>query len=194
MSKATLRISTLLVLLAANQYAFGNSTHHDENGFYTWADVVDVTPLVSRETVRKPVKHCEVVTVEPERHVVRRDRRESRVFPALLGGVLGGAIGNRFGDGNGRKAMTVLGAFAGASIAANAARDRDHYEYAEPQQRRVCNTTYKTETVRHVDGYLVTYRYLGREFEKKTENHPGKRLKIYVSVDPEPASQQIASI
>ena len=130
--------------------------------------------------------------------MVRRDRRESRVFPALLGGVLGGAIGNRFGDGNGRKAMTVLGAFAGASIAANAARDRDwhrdHYEDAEPQQRRVCNTTYKTETVRHVDGYLVTYRYLGREFEKKTENHPGKRLKIYVSVDPEPVSQQIASI
>jgi hypothetical protein len=30
----------------------------------------------------------------------------------------------------------------------------------------------------------VTYSYLGREFAEVTEDHPGDRLKLYVTVDP----------
>ncbi len=182
------RLALLASLTAFTSYAFADE---NPNGFYVWANVVDVTPIVSTETIRTPTSHCKLVR-EERRRVVRdrRDRRRDGVLPALFGSVIGGVIGNQFGSGNGKRAMTVVGALAGASIASSS-RDRDYhksndrdYEYYEPEPRRVCHTSYEIEEVEQVEGYHVTYKYLGREFEKVTEEHPGRRLRVYVTVDP----------
>lgn len=55
----------------------------------------------------------EVRSVEPI-----RERPPGTGKGAVIGGLLGGVVGNQFGHGNGRAAMTVLGA-AGGAVAGN---------------------------------------------------------------------------
>ena len=66
------------------------------------------------------VKVCEDVQI-PEYGMIERPASDSEVFTGLL---IGGAIGNQFGGGNGRDAMTVLGALGGASKAGQRKRER----------------------------------------------------------------------
>ena len=162
----------------------------DADGFFVWADVTDVQPIVSTGYERVPVTSCRNerpshrvayrYTDDDRRH--RDHRSDDGALPALVGGVLGGAIGNQFGSGNGRRAMTVVGAILGASIAASG-QDRPRHE-THDRRARVCETTYEREAYSVVEGYDVTYRYMGREFEKTTQEHPGQRIKLYVTVDP----------
>lgn len=44
---------------------------------------------------------------------------------AVIGGVLGAAVGNQIGDGNGRKAATVIGAVGGAKVGYEIEKDRN---------------------------------------------------------------------
>lgn len=201
-----LKGSIAAALISLTPYTFAGE---DSNGFYVWADVTEVDPIVTTAYERVPVKHCKTVRPSYQEQVrydrayngSYRDEWEHRnshnndALPALVGGLLGGAIGNQFGSGNGKKAMTVFGTILGATIAANG-NDRNHnpnsarrsdgdYRYSSshsPQQ--VCDTSYERQEYTVVDGYRVTYRYLGREFERVTDEHPGNRLKLYVTVDP----------
>lgn len=66
------------------------------------------------------VKVCEYVQI-PVYGMIDRPASDSEVFVGLL---IGGAIGNQFGGGNGRDAMTVLGALGGASKAGQRKRER----------------------------------------------------------------------
>lgn len=75
----------------------------------------------------------------------------------LFGTILGGVIGNQFGGGNGRKVMTVLGAGAGAVIAApdrprgtgKMRCERDGYiatvSYLDPETRQMITTSVPLE-------------------------------------------------
>ena len=47
-----------------------------------------------------------------------------------------------------------------------------------------CETRYTTREEREPDGYRVTYRYAGREYTTRTEQHPGKRIRVRVEVTP----------
>ena len=201
-------------LAAATLLAFAPTTFAGESeGFYVWADVTDVRPIVTTQYERTPVTSCRVVRVEPrqrEARAVREDRNQN-ALPALVGGLLGGVIGNQFGSGNGRRAMTVIGAIAGASIASSGSHqdarhdDRRDYRYDTAYEtrydtrsdyrhdnrhdnrrsdREVCETSWEVEQYDVIDGYEVTYRYMGREFERITDEHPGDRMKLYVTVDP----------
>lgn len=156
---------TGLILITSNAYA------SEENGFYVWANVTDVDPIVNSHYEEIPTSSCRIVK---ERRY--RDRNND-VLPTLFGSVIGGVIGNQFGKGNGKRAMTVVGAIAGASIANQNSSPR--YD-----RRKVCETEYTTRRVESVDGYRVTYEYLGQEFERVTEDHPGKRMKLYVTAEP----------
>lgn len=62
---------------------------------------------------------------------------------AVAGGLLGGVLGNQIGGGNGRKAMTVIGA-VGGGVAGN-----------EIEKRHNATTSYRV-TVRKDDGTRVT--------------------------------------
>ncbi len=230
MKKIILGSALLVSALTFNSTAFAS---HDKaagnQGFFVYADVVDVVPLVSRETIRTPVTQCTMddrnnrhsnsrqvsnsmrygsddhydnrndsrYDNHYDNHYDNRSSSNNRVLPALLGGVLGGAIGHQFGGGDGKRALTILGAITGASIAAGSVDNNRGNEYREDphdryqngkakghKQSRTCHTSYSTQQVEYVDGYLVTYRYQGREFQKRADEHPGRKVKVYVSVEP----------
>ena len=209
MIKQTIKMAAAAGLIAFTSSAFADN---DANGFFVWADVTDVVPLISTRYAEVPVESCRIIRAKPAKHTrhesfrryqsdahrqVRVDDypRQQNALPALFGGLIGGAIGNQFGSGNGKKAMTLIGAIAGASIATNNQRTvahhadtaRHNYQPAmshKNRSRRVCETRYEHREYQEIDGYEVTYSYLGREFAEVTEDHPGDRLKLYVTVDP----------
>ena len=111
-------------------------------------------------------------------------------MPTIAGGVIGGVVGRQFGSGNGRDAMTVLGTLIGASIGHEAGR-REHHDYDDYGHARVrshpierCETHYTTREERELDGYRVTYRFAGREYTTRTQEHPGNRIRVRVDVTP----------
>ncbi|MBT4161523.1 MAG: glycine zipper 2TM domain-containing protein [Gammaproteobacteria bacterium] len=176
MWNAFFKTSFILGLICFTSSAF--ATDQQPNGFYVWASVIDVTPIVSTRHERIPTSQCRRVSEHRRRH--HRDKASNAdVLPVLFGGVLGGVIGNQFGRGNGKRAMTVIGALAGASIAGGR-----HQDINDKYPQKVCKTRYETHEVEAVEGYRVTYEYMGREFERVTEEHPGRKLKLYVTTEP----------
>ena len=98
-------------------------------------------PAAAPEQQAAAVCHsCGVV----ESVVAEKRKGEGSGVGAVAGGVIGGLIGNQMGGGNGRKAMTVLGA-VGGGLAGNE---------VEKQQR--ATTVYVTR-VRMQDGSLRTF-------------------------------------
>ena len=75
---------------------------------------------------------------------------------------------------------------SGASIARHSGRANSR-ERHEPVRR--CELEYESETVEELLGYDVTYRYHGAEFTKRTDHHPGDRIRIDVDVRPAYASR-----
>jgi hypothetical protein len=187
-------LSKITLLITFTLFTSRSFAGPEDNGFYVWADVVDVNPVVSTDYEEVPLTHCRV---EKRYRGKNRHHKNSRwndagrypdsrhresAMPALLGGLIGGAIGSRFGKGDGKRAMTVLGAFAGAGIASSAGRNH-RVERVRGNRHRVCETSYELEPIEVIEGYEVTYEYLGREFSKRTDDHPGDRVKIYITVD-----------
>jgi uncharacterized protein YcfJ len=185
------------------QGAHVSHPRRDDDRYYVWAEVVDVDPIVRTSWVDEPVEVCRDVRDErrwrdrPDRHdryddrYETRHRRDADPGAVIVGGVLGGLLGNQFGGGNGKKALTAVGAVLGASIAAEASRGggrhddrrwRDDRHHDAPVRR--CDVRYESRRVEHVDGYEVTYRYGGRRFTKVVDEHPGDRLRVRVDVSP----------
>ncbi len=154
-----------------------------ETGSY-WisAPVVDVTPISSQRTIRHPVRHCTTTSYRDDYYRESRHDHRSYFVPGLFGGLVGGLIGNQFGGGNGKKALTIVGALAGSSIARDAARERDRERVSYPTE--VCQTTYQTEVIDDVTGYDVTYEYAGRQFSKRMSSPPGDTVRVRVAVEP----------
>lgn len=174
----------MVTMFTAAALSFTAPAFADYNGFFTWAKVVDSTPVYTYEQVSTPVESCRIV----RQRVVRDDRNRNRDFgPALLGGAIGGVIGHQFGGGKGKTALTIAGALAGAGIA-TAGQNREPRSHS----REVCETTYTTREVEHLEGYNVTYRLMGRDFERFTHKAPGERIRVHVSVAP--VNQSLASI
>jgi outer membrane lipoprotein SlyB len=104
----------------------------------------NATPPASRPVAAQPAaavcQDCGVV----ESVVAEKRKGEGTGVGAVAGGVIGGLIGNQMGDGNGRKAMTVLGAVGGGLAG----------HEVEKQQR--ATTVYVTQ-VRMQDGSRRTF-------------------------------------
>lgn len=110
------------------------------------------TPLATRQAAL--CSHCGVV--EGVREV--RQKGQGTGLGAIAGGVVGGAVGNQMGKGDGRKAMTVLGAIGGG-LAGN-----------EIEKRARGETVYEVQ-VRMDDGSLRTLR-------QKSAPTPGARVTV----------------
>lgn len=161
--------------------------------YFVQAPVLHVEPIVTKRYVDHPVQHCTTeYSAARGDDYPRRRHTHQRVFPGLLGGLIGGWVGHQFGGGNGKKALTILGALTGSSIARNAARHHDAdshgYDHRDDYRRvapvRRCRTTYESRPEESIDGYLVTYEYAGRTFEKRVPHHPGDDISIRVRVTP----------
>ena len=146
-------------------------------GFYDQAPVLEVEPVYERVRVTRPQRQCREVRV---RH--GKGMRSNSYTPVVAGAIVGGVIGNQFGRGRGKDAMTVAGAVLGASVG------RDF------KQRRPAGRRYVTEErCEWVDsiheredlvGYDVIYEYRGREFQTRTDSHPGKWMEVEVQLEP----------
>ena len=137
------------------------------------AHVVDVRPVYRQVTYSDPVNTCHNVSVP-----MYGSTRPSNPIDTFFGAVLGGAIGNQFGSGDGRDAMTVLGAILGADMAQNANRQVVGY-----QNQQQCNTNYVRRVERVIDGYDTTYSWNGLTGVARTKKKykRGTHMQVKVS-------------
>lgn len=146
-----------------------------------WVDarVIAVEPLVRLVSVTTPREVCWEERVTHAGHYERPS-----ATPKIFGAIIGGAVGNQFGSGRGNDLMTAAGALLGASMGADAARAKQGYRpgYVTTEQR--C----EIEQVRHqeerTEGYRVTYRFAGRDFETYSPVDPGNTIRVRVNLEP----------
>ncbi len=164
--------TTFAAIIAATASSGAFARHGSDNIHY--ARVVSATPIYETIEINRPTQEC-----WDERVVQRRHRPHAGT---LAGGILGGVIGNQFGHGGGRAAMTVAGTLIGASIGRDISRGHRARDYVTYERR--CETVDRYETEEQVVGYDVRYRYKGEIYMTRTDEHPGKRIPIEVSVKP----------
>ena len=168
-------------LAAAVAFAGSAQASNPASSYYVSAPVVQVDPIYTTRTIDHPIRRCTTTQEVVHQHRYERRRSDENYFiPGLFGGVVGGLIGSQFGGGSGKKALTVVGALAGASIARDAARRNHENRYPT----RVCHTTYEQEVVEDISAYDVTYEYGGQQFSKRMSSPPGETVQVRVQVSP----------
>jgi outer membrane lipoprotein SlyB len=110
------------------------------------------SPAAAKSAQPAICRDCGVV--ESVRAVTRKG--EASGLGAVAGGLLGGVVGNQMGQGNGRSAMTVLGAVGGGLA-------------GHEIEKRTKSTTVHEVTVRMDDGSM-------RTVEQAQAPRPGERV------------------
>ncbi|MGQ9425063.1 glycine zipper 2TM domain-containing protein [Gilvimarinus sp. F26214L] len=171
------KLITGIALLSCATAAFADRPHTH----YDYAKVTDVRPIYESYTHKSPRRECWTETVRYDRD---RDTYRSATG-TILGGVIGAAVGNELGH---KKRNKQVGAVAGAVLGASIGRDvsNRHRAPAGVEYRDVerCETRYDRHRERRVSGYDVRYRYRGQEHSTRMDHHPGKKIRVAVSVRP----------
>ncbi|MCH7741307.1 MAG: hypothetical protein IIB71_01425 [Proteobacteria bacterium] len=185
--KKLIRKSTFAGAIIIGSIASANNVlagHDADDSFYTYGTVVAAEPIIRRVLETTPLRECRRVRKQWSGH---RDHHQAKILPSLFGGLLGGVIGRQFGGGRGKTALTIAGAFAGASIAkGNLRKGRHHRGFRDDEVRERCTVIEQVHEVEVIDGYRVTYLYQGREFTRTTQLHPGTKIRLRVQVSPVP--------
>lgn len=174
MKKSLMTIGTLL--LSSSMAVNAGPRNHR---FQDTAKVIDVEPIYETFEVRQPQQHCW------DEDVTYHEPAQKTYTGTVLGGVIGGVLANELhqGHGKGKDAATLAGALLGGAIGHDLSQNAQHAHYTTRTERH-CEmrdyTTYEEQLV----GYRVKYRYKGQVFTTRTENHPGKRIPVRVSVAP----------
>lgn len=118
---------------------------------------VTITDHFTTETVQTPVKETQCRNVE----VPVYRQTSGSTGDAVAGAIIGGIIGNQFGSGDGKDAMTILGAIAGADAAS-----RNRTEIIGYRTERQCSdvTTYRNERVRQYNHSTATFTVDGKQY------------------------------
>jgi len=158
-------LATLLLAGAAGQGHAGSGGHDDRANAPAHAH--------GRVSAGMPT-HAPTRIVVPQRRS-RQGHREGRsaghqdraFAAAIVGGILGGVAGSQLGEGDGRIVATfagaVLGALAGHRIGENLADSHHH----APRMARA-----------EMPAYRVQYPYQGRGHDTRTEDHPGRHIRV----------------
>jgi uncharacterized protein YcfJ len=111
-----------------------------------------------------------VVEQTPYRVEVCRDvqvpvqgKKEFDANSAIIGGIIGGVVGNQFGKGDGKDAMTGIGAMTGAIIAG---QKEGTVAYRTERQCSI-ETRYKEESKRVYSHSTVRFNFEGQRYELK---------------------------
>ncbi len=162
----------------------GDSGYYYPDDGYDYAPVTGVTPIYTDVQVRTPRTQCWDEQVAY--------RQPGSPAGALIGGLIGAAVGNKAGRhghhhgwryhhrGN-RGAATVAGAAVGALIGSEISRANAPTQFVTEQR---CQVVDEFTTQRELVGYDVRYRYNGREYLTRTDQHPGDRIRVRVDVTP----------
>ncbi len=190
--KSLLACSALATALLAASVQAG---HRNNNSFVDYAKVVSAEPHYETVVRSEPSESCwneRVQRSSYNRH--RHGYRGENATPVLIGALLGGALGNELGHHKRNKQVgAVLGGLLGGSIARDVSRNQaerydsrhanqDNYrEYATVQR---CETNYRDVEEQQLVGYEVSYRYRGQIYHTQSNEHPGERLQLQVSIVP----------
>lgn len=148
-----------------------------DDTYYDTARVLSVVPQTER--INNPRQECHVDYVRES--YSRSDDRD--VAGSIIGGIAGGLIGSQIGKGKGRIAGAAVGAATGAIVGDridNSGRREPGYS-TRPVER--CVQIDDWQTVNR--GYLVTYRYNGRDYTTTMPNDPGSTVSLRVSIVPD---------
>ena len=173
MKKSLMTIGTLL-LASSMAVNAGPGKHR----FQDTAKVIDVEPVYETIEVQHPQQHCwdeDVSYYEPG---------QETYTGTVLGGVIGGVLANQLhrGHGRGKDATTLAGVLLGGAIGHDLSQNAHHAHHTATE--RHCEVRYYTTYDEQLIGYRVKYRYKGQVFTTRTENHPGRRIPVRVSVVP----------
>lgn len=155
----------VVVFIFMTWVTVANAQSFNHDGYY--AVVTNVTP--NQVYVNNPKQICEKQVVRvPTKH------KDEVIGGAdgLIGGIVGGVIGHQFGGGDGKTAMTALGAIIGNRMAT-----AGKPEYEE-RVETVCQTV-ERKVLRTVD-YSVELKYNGVywNFIMKHEPKIGDRIRV----------------
>ncbi len=170
---------------------------HKSKGGFDYAKVVSVTPITETVEYHNPRQQCwneRVSYQEPVYSGYSNTPAAPRSYTGtILGGLIGGAIGNELGHSNTNK---KVGAAAGAILGASIGRDitNRRHKNRQPVVQTTSVTRYRTEqrceTVDEIDyheqivGYDVDYKYNGRRYSTRMDQHPGDKIEVIVDVRP----------
>lgn len=186
--KSTLSGLTLALVLAQGALAdndrrshrdshYSRGGAHQDYAHQDYAKVTHVQPLYERSSRRIPETSCHIESY-------RESGSSNSHTGTILGGIIGAAIGNEVGH---KKRNKQVGAVAGGLLGASIGRDvsrRNQGREPRHREREVCETHYRTESVRQLTGYQVSYKYRGRHYQTHTQHHPGDRIPVQVAVRP----------
>ena len=165
-----LKSSVIMSFLLASQLSFAGS-------FIDSATVTSVEKVYKQYRVDEPYQECYI------KETIQSG--DGGATNELMGAVLGGAIGNKLGDGDGKDAMTIFGAFLGASLANDAekiAAQKNGTGTVVSQE--VCENKVRQVIEKRLSHYKVTVDYDGREVSFSTNKRPiDDVIKVEVSVE-----------
>jgi uncharacterized protein YcfJ len=172
------------VILAGLGLAGTALADHGPRPQVVFAPVIDVAPLVRQVAVTRPRQECWLETaIVPSYGAAGRG-----VAPVIAGGLIGGVIGHQIGHGSRNRAMTVLGTLVGSAIASDAAAKQAAYAsnagYGREVTTQRCETVSETFNEERIDGYRVTYEYMGQRYATIMPEPPrGDRIRLHVTIE-----------
>ena len=132
--------------------------------------LVTATPALARTTSESYVEdHYKTVieqipyNVEVCKTVQVPQKKGTNTEGAIIGGIIGGVIGNQFGKGDGKEAMTGVGAITGAIIGG---QDKGPRNYTTERKCQV-ETRYKEKEREVYSHSIVTFWHEGQRIELK---------------------------
>lgn len=142
--------------------------------YYETAQVISVSPRT--ETINSPRQECRT---DYERSSSYNSGSRD-VGGAIIGGLAGGLLGHTVGKGNGKLAATAVGAATGAIVG-----DRIDNDSVTTSTRPIerCTSIDNWQTVTR--GYVVTYRYNGRDLTTVMPYDPGNTVRLRIAVSPD---------
>lgn len=172
-------IGIALGLALLTPAAMADRFHGGESDSYTdTAVVLKVKPIYRSVERSTPTREC----WEEEVFYSDDGGRDNTALSMIVGGAVGGALGHNIGRHS--DDAKIAGAVIGSAIGYDTAQRKHRRHKLRRGTEEHCQTVYEKSREEIVDGYRVTYRYNGRTLTTITDQHPGNRLRVRVSVLP----------
>ena len=154
--KIILKSIVVISFFITSQLAFAGS-------FVDSATVTSVEKVYKQYRVDEPYQDCYI------KETIQQSGGGSATNE-LFGAVIGGAIGNKFGEGDGKDAMTLFGALMGASIANDAEKANSTGQVVVSQE--VCENKVRQKIEKRLSHYKIYVEYDGREVSFTSKKRP----------------------
>lgn len=178
MNKLTL--PSVLISLSMALPAMAKGPHHDNSD---WAKVTHVDPITRTVEYSTPHQKC----WNERSHYQQPRHNNDSMTSTIMGGIIGGALGNAVGHSKKNKQVgAVVGSILGASVGHGLSNNNsyDRHSNSSYYNGKRCTVENEIRYEEEVIGYHVSYQYRGEEYKTRMNHHPGKRLKVRVSVEP----------